>query len=252
MVCIFCGKENEAISVEHIVPESLGNKHYEVQKSRVCDDCNSRFSNFEKKALGFTILSMERSHLAVPTKQGKAAKGRIGKYSIEGDSKFRKGFIKIDGFDIKDLKNFNPYTGTGELIIPSFDKTEVPTSRLLLKIGLESIFTSQKRVFSKYDFTDLKNYLTVVTNNDWPFLTSDFELIKFSSVPTFLDKYRLSQTHCTLKYAELDNSNLLFKFKYGGIAMTINLLNRNLDWIRTTLENDLPAKLYPIHFRNRL
>lgn len=45
MQCIFCHKYTTAsISVEHIIPESLGNKHHFLPKGYVCDDCNNYFA----------------------------------------------------------------------------------------------------------------------------------------------------------------------------------------------------------------
>ena len=45
MICLFC-KENStnSISVEHIIPESLGNKEHILPKGIVCDKCNQYFA----------------------------------------------------------------------------------------------------------------------------------------------------------------------------------------------------------------
>lgn len=40
MQCVFCHKNSVASkSVEHIIPESLGNKHHFLPKGYVCDEC---------------------------------------------------------------------------------------------------------------------------------------------------------------------------------------------------------------------
>ena len=70
-ICIFCNKENQAKSIEHIVSESFGNKQYIVERGRVCDDCNSRFSKFEGEALSNTVFVMERAIFGIETKKGK-------------------------------------------------------------------------------------------------------------------------------------------------------------------------------------
>ena len=45
MICIFCHKDSStAKSVEHIIPESLGNKHHYLPKGYVCDECNHYFA----------------------------------------------------------------------------------------------------------------------------------------------------------------------------------------------------------------
>ena len=45
--CIICDREHSDETVEHIVPNSLGNIHYVLRKGLVCGKCNNRFSRFE-------------------------------------------------------------------------------------------------------------------------------------------------------------------------------------------------------------
>lgn len=252
MKCIFCDQENEAKSIEHIVSESLGNQNYVMPKGAVCDECNTKFSKFEDKTLTKTVLTMERARFAVMTKKKKNAKGKIEKLDIEGDEHFRESFLNIKGIKPEDLRNFDPKTGRGELIVPTFDKSEVATSKFLLKIGLESLYVSQKKIFNKYSFKDLKDFLTTKTNEDWPFLTTDYEPEKFTSVPRFNDKYLLKKNHCEIKFLEIDDENLLLKFTYGGIDMCINLINRNLEWTKRFLNDDGLARLYPERHRKKI
>ena len=214
MVCIFCDKKNNANSIEHIVPESFGNKLYILPKGTVCDACNNRFSNFEGKALTNSVFAMERARLGVVTKKGKNSKGKVNDLIIEGDENFRKTYLTIKGIDRNNTKDFNPIKKTFKIVVPAFDKSEVATSKLLLSIGLESIYKSQIKVFKNYDFSNLKNYLTNQKNQDWPFTTSHYEIEKFTSVPTFYDKYNLRKAHCKLAYLELDQNSLIFQFDF--------------------------------------
>ena len=250
--CIFCDELNEAKSIEHIVPESFGNKRYVVEKGKVCDDCNSRFSKFEGIALTNSVFVMERARFGIETKKRRNVKGKVNELEIEGDKSFRENFLTIKGLNNDNLKDFDPSTGIGHLYIESFDKSEVATSKLILKIGLESIYASRRALFDKYDFKELKDFLTSKNNNDWPFLTTDFEINKFESVPKYFDKYLLKKNHCELRFLEIDEETLLFKFKYGAISMTINLLNRNLKLAREMMNQDSKAMLYPEHFRKKL
>jgi hypothetical protein len=251
MICIFCDEENNAKSIEHIVSESLGNQKYVLPKGMVCDDCNSKFSKFEDKALTKTVLAVERARFAVKTKKKKNVKGKIEKLEIEGDENFRKSFLNIKGVKPRDLRNFDSIKGTGELVVPSFDKSEVATSKLLLKIGLESLYISRRKIFKKYILKDLKDFITTKVNEDWPFLTTDYEPEKFTTVPRFIDRYLLKKNHCEIKFLEIDKENLLLKFTYGGINMCINLINRNLDWTERFLKNDPCARLYPERHRKK-
>ncbi|MTI24549.1 HNH endonuclease [Fulvivirga kasyanovii] len=45
--CLFCPDGKSFTAVEHIVPESMGNSHYILEKGVVCDACNNNFSKFE-------------------------------------------------------------------------------------------------------------------------------------------------------------------------------------------------------------
>ncbi|CAM3936416.1 MULTISPECIES: HNH endonuclease [Flavobacterium] len=252
MKCIFCDNKNDAKSIEHIVPESFGNNFYTLPKGAVCDDCNSRFSTFEGKALTNSVFAMERARLGVVTKKGKNSKGKVNELIIEGDKNFRKTYLTIKGIDQNNSRNYDSEKRTIQVVVPAFDKSEVATSKLLLSIGLESIYKSQNKIFSKYDFTDMKNYLTTKENQDWPFTTSEYEIGKFKSVPTFYDKYRLKKAHCKLTILEFDDDTLIFQFDFGGISMMINLLNRKLDWFKELIKKDKQAQIYPEHYRTKL
>lgn len=73
--CIFCKLESDKKPIEHIIPESFGNKNYILKNGCVCDKCNNRFSKFESIALSNTVFVMERARLGVESKKGKSAKG---------------------------------------------------------------------------------------------------------------------------------------------------------------------------------
>lgn len=250
--CIFCDKPNIAKSIEHIVSESLGNTNYVMQKGRVCDKCNERFSNFEKTALANSIFVMERARFAVKTKKGKNAKGEIRGLTIKGDTDFREGYLTVKGLNEENFEITNSPQRIAQLIIESFDKSEVAVSKLILKVGLESIFTSQIDLFNKFVFKDLKDFLETKNNIDWPFVMTDFEFGQFNNVPGFIHRLHLEDNHCKLMYLNVSDELLLFKFNYGVISITVNLINRNLNWIEEVLQQDANAILYPIHFRNKI
>ena len=252
MNCIFCDNDHNSVMVEHIIPESFGNRYYVLQKGTICDNCNNEFSKFEGIALSNTVFVMERSRFGIVTKKGNPAKGKVDGLTVEGDKDFRKQFITVEGLNRNNFKDYDPKTKVGSLIIKTFDKSEVATSRLLLKIGLESIYKSQKEIYDKYDFRDLKRFLLKGDNIDWPFVTSDIEIETFKSIPTYTDKYRLKKNHCILRCLEYNNDTLLIRFKYGSISMIINLLNRDLEWIvqMQKIENDI--SIYPEHYKNKI
>lgn len=73
MRCIFCkGCSDESKSVEHIIPESLGNKDYVLPKGIVCDKCNNYFAtNIEKKLLEMPYFLVLRHYSLIENKKGR-------------------------------------------------------------------------------------------------------------------------------------------------------------------------------------
>lgn len=243
--CIICEQQNDSNSVEHIVSESFGNNLYVLEKGDVCDGCNNRFSKFETKALSHTVFAIERARFAVKTKKGKYVRGRVNELTFVGDEHFREQLISIGGLNPRNAYDFDPKKGTFKLRVETFEKSCVPTGRLLLKMGIEAIFKSKPKLFMNNDFTDLRNYLTNRSNRDWPFITSNKEFGSFFNIPgTFTTKH-LKNNHITLRASNEFEDELLFKFRYGSIGMIINLLNRGLNWIYRYRDLDQDCYIYP-------
>ena len=253
MICIICGEENDAKAREHIVSEAFGNKDYIMPLGAVCDACNNKFSAFEGKAVSQTVFVMERSRMGIPTKKGGAASGSVGGLKIKGNGELTKNLVEMQGLTSDMVQNFDPVKGTFQVIIPTFDGTAVPTSKLLLKMALESLYVSRRKIYEKYDFSDLRAFLLNPAGADWPFMTTNAEVTPFISVPTFIDRYKLSGIRCTLRVSEVSDKVFLFKFKYGAVAMVINLLdNKGLLWMKAYQDADPKTMIYPEHFRVKL
>lgn len=171
---------------------------------------------------------------------------------IEGNKEFRKNYITVKGLTEENFTEFNQETNTGKLFVKSFDKSEVAASKLLLKMGLSSLFTSQRKIFNELDFSDLKSFIAGKNTRDWPFITSDYELYNFKSIPRFNDKFHLAKIKCQLSCVKINDDTFLFKFKYSAIPMVINLLNRNTNWIEDYLAEDNTVQIYPEHYRKKL
>lgn len=230
--CIFCENATDAKSIEHIVSESLGNTTYVMERGRVCDECNGRFSKFEADALSASVLLMERARLGIKTKKGKNAKGQVGELKIEGDAGFRKQFLVLHGLSEENFEIIDTEKGIGTVRVKNFNKSSTPNTKLLLKTGLEALFTSQRKIYKFYDFSELREFLLTKNNKDWPFVFTLEEATEFKSIPKFKAKLDLSKVHTSLSISEVDKETLLFKFKYGAISMVVNLLNRSTDWIK--------------------
>ena len=75
MNCAFCNsqliKENTR-SIEHIIPESLGNKEYILSPRLICDKCNNYFAReIEKPFLENSTIKLLRSYELLPNKKDK-------------------------------------------------------------------------------------------------------------------------------------------------------------------------------------
>lgn len=73
MQCIFCKKDSgSSKSVEHIIPESLGNTDHTLPPGVVCDGCNQYFSlKIEKPLLDSNWFVHTRHRNRVPSKKGR-------------------------------------------------------------------------------------------------------------------------------------------------------------------------------------
>lgn len=73
MKCIFCKNlSGTSKSVEHIIPESLGNKQHILPKGSVCDKCNNYLAReVEKPILTSPMFKFLRKNMAIPNKRGK-------------------------------------------------------------------------------------------------------------------------------------------------------------------------------------
>ncbi|PHR42919.1 MAG: hypothetical protein COA32_16970 [Fluviicola sp.] len=210
----------------------MGNQSYILEVGDICDSCNNRFAKFEQKALSNTILAFERAKLGVQTKKKKNVKGEIQSLKFEGDKNYTKNKITLFQHERSLLRPSDKGNNLFELEVPSFDKSPVPTSKLLLKIGIESIYKSRRKLYNLYNFKELKEYLRNESNKDWPFITNTIQVSESIDIPRYTDKYNLTKIKCKLKVKERNNSTLIFNLKYGSISLAINLLSRNFDWIK--------------------
>lgn len=71
--CIFCYKDSSnSKSVEHIIPESLGNKEHILPKGYVCDECNHYFAiKIENELLSQPYFVSMRRRNDIRTKKGR-------------------------------------------------------------------------------------------------------------------------------------------------------------------------------------
>ncbi len=78
MRCIFCKNNSDNTkSIEHVVPESLGNKEHVMPKGAVCDQCNNYFSlKIEKPVLETEFFKNLRFRNGLESKKGRIPPGK--------------------------------------------------------------------------------------------------------------------------------------------------------------------------------
>ena len=119
-------------------------------------------------------------------------------------------------------------------------------------MGFESLYKSKKALFNRYNFDELKDYLLGKTKDNWPLIVLSKMIADFLIIPTLFDKHYLSKTPCNLLAREVDSKTLIFRFEYGGgIAMEINLLNRDTDWIKLHVDEKTIFSVHPVSFNEK-
>jgi hypothetical protein len=146
MKCIFCKEPSEnSRSLEHIIPESLGNIEHVLRPGVVCDSCNNYFATkVEKEMLEKPYFKNIRHRNVIPNKKGRLVKDKALIFHPKGgwvDMWLdEKGFI----FQNEDSKLTN-LIATGEctkLILSVIDQpnpNDLIVSRFLAKAALESL-----------------------------------------------------------------------------------------------------------------
>ena len=142
--CIFCGNDSSCSkSVEHIVPESFGNKSAILRKGIVCDKCNNYFARkVEQPFLESESIRKLRQELQLENKKGKTIEDY--QYPKIGDNQVKQ--ISDNNFLIysteeKIEKELEPLVQEYQQYLFKSDslllEENIYLSRLLAKMALE-------------------------------------------------------------------------------------------------------------------
>lgn len=163
MNCIFCHQPSDnSKSIEHIVPESLGNKNTVLWRGAVCDKCNNYFAiKIEKELLKQPYFISVRNRNFIKSKKGKTIPQQV-LVSLK-DGKYAKAWLDFDE------KNINIYLEKEEnissiiahkskIIAPLIvepEKNNYILSRFLAKCAFEYLVLRVK----EENFLDFAEYL---------------------------------------------------------------------------------------------
>jgi hypothetical protein len=144
MQCLFCKQDaSNSRSLEHIIPESLGNRKYTLPPRVVCDKCNNYFSRkVEKPFLELVAILQLRFHQEIPSKRGNipSIKGILTPdfpAIVHRDPKsYFSAIVQVESDAIKHIMGLNK----GMLIFPPAPPpSNLIVSRFLAKVALEAM-----------------------------------------------------------------------------------------------------------------
>lgn len=179
-ICIFCKAHGPFNTVEHIVPESLGNDT-DILKGMVCDNCQKYLgTNVEKPALEKTPIAFWRTYLGIRSKKGKhpsinltpIEKGVLPSGDSETDnigfSAHPDGTTSVDIDDsLMIQKIISKDRNSFKLVLSPLHVSII--GRFLGKMGLEYIAKSDYTLSLQPQFDEIRSYVrNGSTNFLWP------------------------------------------------------------------------------------
>lgn len=186
MRCLFCKQDSsDSSSVEHIIPESIGNKKRVLPAGVVCDKCNNYFAcKVEEPILNDSWMRNLKAYHQVPNKKNKfpSMVGYIAGTEIPINMrKSREGKFQLAAERICDQPKLNKVIEEGfttPLLFKIEDNLpEREMSRFLCKMALEAVAELFCRKHDKINntvhtpfFDNIRTYARYGTNfKNWPF-----------------------------------------------------------------------------------
>lgn len=253
MNCIFCkGNSDASVSVEHIIPESLGNKSHILERGIVCDKCNNYFAHkIEKEVLDLPYFKSLRHRTYIPSK-----KGKIPRHSAFVDHP-RNGKVEIIqnignlievSVENEEIFNLVSTQKIKELYIPMFPlppNDSIFLSRFLGKLALEALADRVKIVdgwnkdFIEHEgLDDLRNYVRFGEGNFWLYnvrrVYGENETFKEKKNNENLEKYQMLHEY---DFLYIDSKYLFFICTIMGVEYAINMaesqLTQYIAWLKS-------------------
>lgn len=187
MKCLFCKRDSAGSkSVEHIVPESLGNTTFILPLGYVCDKCNNYFAReVEKPFLELPEIRLLRFQEAIPNKKNKMPEvdGLLnGTYPIKLKRRLNHHNEVINNAEVstETIDTILKASPKMTIIVPAFTNDMLPpnnliTSRFLAKMALEALADKLKDIDNSLEelvndsqFDMLRNHARLGTNKSWP------------------------------------------------------------------------------------
>lgn len=257
--CVFCnGPTGESVSVEHIVPESLGNRSHVLPRGVVCDRCNSYFaSKIELPLLASDFFTKLRARLFIPNKRGRvpAMEGVVHPLGIPAwvvQARGKPPFVRIEESDLDPFMRFISTRDEFSIYFhaESLEPNQRQMARLLLKMGYEALIakvlpypTGVAEIANNPGLIDLKSFVRYdKLPGRWPFNVRRIydENQAFPSVDGGADQILNEYTLLYTPWREL-----FFVIAIFGLEFAVNLGGPEIEgyerWLR---ENSCRSPLY--------
>lgn len=254
MECIFCRQDSSASrSVEHIVPESFGNKSAVLPKGIVCDKCNNYFSRkVEQPFLESEIVRVLRQELEITNKNGKLITDyqypRVGREYVK---KISKDIYLIYTNDVKteqeitnDVAEYQRYLASTDFVLL---KKDIHVSRLLAKMAVEFFVhkCGSSQEICEYVSTDeifdsIRNYARYGSRKMW-----DYNVRRVYARDEAYEGDPFSAINWEADFMFLGNGEVYFIIAMYGIEYAINMGGSTVEgytyWLK---ENNYRSPLY--------
>lgn len=181
MKCLFCKNDSTGSkSVEHVIPQTLGNTKLVLPQGFVCDQCNNYFSRkIEQPFFDMTEVKRLRFYERIPNKKGKipAIEAVLNGEKIAIERVLPKGnfppcveFVQING-NIEEGTMFTPFYDDGGLLEQS--RT---ISRFIAKIAFEALAFKIiddpawiDYMLNNKELDDMRRYVRFNAGETWPY-----------------------------------------------------------------------------------
>ncbi len=253
MNCIFCLQEaSEAKSIEHIMPESLGNKNHILPKGVVCDKCNNYFAiKIEKKVLEMDFFRSLRHRNGIQSKKRKIPNGIA---EIPGSEKKIDVKFNIDGKDLEfnlDKESFENFKKghfrkviVRNLGISDFPRNDQMISRFLAKVALElmalrvlSSNRNEQNIFAKEEaLNPIRNYVRYNHKEEnWVY---NVRKIYEENDLVLNDNNEYVDMLFEMEFLATNEGEMYFVIAIKGIELVINIAGSSVDGYKNWLKNN--------------
>lgn len=181
MTCIFCKKDSSNFkSIEHIIPQSLGNTTLILPKGVVCDKCNNYFSRkVEQPFFDLQDIKNLRFHEGIPNKRGRVPSIDI---IMNGEKVNVRRFSTGTAFpENNEIIRLSKHIPSGDFIPPKFNfsgklANSMVVSRFIAKIAFESFALKLinedgwlEYLIDDHSFDAIRDYVRLGSKQIWPY-----------------------------------------------------------------------------------